>query len=531
MKSGLGGVEHADQPCPFWQLLTQNRFTADTSTAEALIAHGRSSKYVDLKDLVNRKRVKLAVVDKRELVVGPIFEQRLATWRTCTAGVTRQRLIRWEIMKAQMAYDVVSHAGVVRDEGVGRVLVIPLCMSAIPTTELSIEVRTSTLNNPVVTGVLEALWTDIVCATNGAGLTAALYFDAWRLVVSALLVHLSDREVHQLVTLEAEADYSRTPQQLQPLYIADGGDAVLDGNARLSKLTFMKSITIIALAWMETHSVTEAVNFCTTIAGIWRVAIRDFRLQSHNKDAEPFYDAFGRKDASLLVPNIPAKCLSGNQTLIEFANAQLALSVKLRFGMLLSDPPITEKARLRKRGAKGQGREKVAAGLRGFLTPMVEADRRTAYDSEADDGDASQGRDDVPGGAPSFEDEFANSAGVAEDSGLNAAQSLRFDSRGLASHVFRAPPVHDPPRSGSALDPHHVHVLVSHPLEPLQLRRPDVRWRDWNEWRRQHVIATDVQGMRPTLLALPATTSSTSQKGSSFGRLPTRKVFSCHRTP
>src|SRR5205814_980924 len=115
-----------------------------------------------------------------------------------------ERLIRWEVMRAQMSYGVVVN-GVLVEEGIGRVLHIPLHMSRVPVTQDSVAIRLAAFDNPQVAAIVATLWDDVLAAAGA--LTAPVYFAVWKELVSSLLVHLSLREVHQLVTLEAELDF------------------------------------------------------------------------------------------------------------------------------------------------------------------------------------------------------------------------------------------------------------------------------------------------------------------------------------
>lgn len=297
-----GPVERAS----LWQLLTQDRYSepSDLVVLQFRASVAATSKYLNMRELATRKEVRLTAVDPQTVFLGTACEQRLKAWREGLPAGMRERVVRWEIMKAQMTWGVVFD-GVVVDAGIGRVLRIPLHSAIVPTTKASIELRLAAFNNPVVVAVLDELWQEILGVSGDGGVPVALYFAGWREIATTLLVHLNDREVHQLVTMEAEFDY------------ADRVDKPLN------RMQFLRGVTTLGLIWLETHSTAEALQFTVQIAKMWRRVLAGPDLS--------FLQAFTRKNPSSLVVSVPPRVMEADDALITFAQARLVASIKLRF--------------------------------------------------------------------------------------------------------------------------------------------------------------------------------------------------------
>jgi hypothetical protein len=338
-------------PCSLWQLLVQAKartHMANMSTAAVSMSHnGKLARYVDMHALVNTKKIQIRSVNTIALECGYFFEQRLLQWRHLPVG-TRERFARWEVMKISMMHGLV-HDGVVVDKSEGRVIRVPLQMGIVPLTGASLGLRREALAHPQVQRAIFVLWEEMV---QRGGIDVPTYFSMSKMVIEILLLHLSDREIHQLITMEVELD------------IADPG-----GN--MTAPEFIRWVGGLALLWMETHTIAEALSFVQEMSNVFLRPIECFDLR--------FAAQFTRKDPSLLIPSLAvgAACLESDAALVSFARDQLAISIRVRFGSLLSEKPLAAKARMKKRQGKAA---KPGHGF--FMTPTSESHRAYAVEEE-----------------------------------------------------------------------------------------------------------------------------------------------------
>jgi hypothetical protein len=262
-------------------------------------------------------------------------------WFTMQQPTMRERLIRWDTIKLEMLWGCLRNDRVYDELG-GRVMCIPLLMAVQPLSESAVETKQGALlSHREVQKELYKLWEEMCLR---GGIDQVTFFGYCKMVYGMLLPHLSDRELHQLITVEVELDYP-------------------EAEVQMSKPQFFRWIGALSLIWVESCSVSEIISFISDVAAILTRPIECFDTR--------FFTNYSRKDPSLLIPYITTKQLADVDSMLLFVKQQVALSVRVRFGSLLSEAPITDKARIKKR-TKAQADK----GFGLFMAP--EAEERAA---------------------------------------------------------------------------------------------------------------------------------------------------------
>jgi hypothetical protein len=341
-------------PAGLWQLLlaASPEASSGLSSSASLAAAGTlpTAKNINVVALIRRKKIVTTTVTAATVPIDPSFIDRLTHIVSAVAvGPVQDRFLRWEIIRLEMCYDVLQH-GCITDTSEGREVRIPLHMTTQHTTPDSLKLRGEAVNHPTVQSELFRLWGEISLR---GGITLPSYYGICLAIVSTLLPHLSERECHQLITTEVELDL---PDQTSD-------------DAPMTKPQFLRWMGILALIWMETHSVAEALTFVQHVGALLLRPVETVDMD--------FYTRYSRKDPSLLVPLVPAKvCAGGAAAVVQYAREQLAISIKVRFGSLLSDAPVTAKARIKKRQRHTAGRS-----ISAYMAPGTEEDNaRTHFD-------------------------------------------------------------------------------------------------------------------------------------------------------
>jgi hypothetical protein len=398
-------------PAALWQLLLAASQAAGgvvenvSATSAGTIT---TAKNINVVSLIRRRKIVSATVTPENVDVSDGFVARLRAIAAHVApGPVRERFVRWEIMRMQMLHGVLQY-GCVTDLSEGREVRIPLQMTTRPHADPGhvnvVAQRGEAMDHAMVQAELFRIWGEV--ALRG-GIALPSYYGLCKTVCGALLPHLSERELHQLISTEVELDLPDQASEDDPM----------------TRPQFLRWMGVLGIIWMETQSVAEALTFVQHVGALLLLPIEAVDME--------FYSRYGRRDPSLLVPVAATKACVSAATIEAYAREQLAVSVKVRFGSLLSDAPITVKARIKKRQRHTAGHSisaymapsAEAAGLRGMTVAESESadvSRLRSADDEAAERRKNVTVDGSPRRAADADDDVASFSGGSDDAEKDA---------------------------------------------------------------------------------------------------------------
>ena len=166
-------------------------------------ATGLPSKIFDIRALVSLLDIKRTATDDASITPCNVFRDRLEFFRRFATGF-REKFIRWEILRISMLSGFHTDA-VLKDKRAGRELTVPLKLSRVPVViPDSYHIRMSMLNDPLLVRRISDLYQSLTL-TRGP-ISRSVYYALYHCFIKAMLLHLTEQDIHRLITLDMDID-------------------------------------------------------------------------------------------------------------------------------------------------------------------------------------------------------------------------------------------------------------------------------------------------------------------------------------
>jgi hypothetical protein len=161
------------------------------------------AKFFDIRALVEMIDIRRTATDDHAITPCRVFRERLEFFRRFATGY-REKFIRWEILRISMLSGFHTDA-VLADKRAGRELTIPLKASRVRIVfPDSYDIRMAMLNDPLF--VQRVLWLHQTLTLTRGPITRSAYFGLYRCFIKVMLLHLSDSDIHRLITIDFDVD-------------------------------------------------------------------------------------------------------------------------------------------------------------------------------------------------------------------------------------------------------------------------------------------------------------------------------------